>query len=279
MKTAFLVVMYNREIHAAATIQALLNADVFFNGSPLVIWNNGPKQLRNKDCEDLISKGFAVEIRETISNDALSVIYNNFMASVDADQYVILDHDSHLTNEYLSAVLALDNVDIAVPVITSEGAVRSPHIKGVFEGRVFTNDDQLLAIGSGLVLNKSIKSFFITKYKDIFDENYYLYGVDFTFFYRAKALQLIEKIQLIPGFEHSLSRLENETAELARFRRIERSYDFGMTLRYYPTKARIKRFVKYSLHFMLGRCRLSYVDIWKAFVGGKHYRAKNDVLK
>lgn len=277
MKTAFLVVMYNREIHAAATIQALLNAAVFFNGSPLVIWNNGPQLLKNKDCDDLIKKGFVVEIRETILNDALSVIYNSFMASVDADQYVILDHDSCVTNEYLSAVLELENTDIAIPVITSEGAVRSPHINGVFEGRAFTNDDQLLAIGSGLVLNKSIKHFFKTKYKDIFDEHYYLYGVDFTFFYRAKSLRLIEKIKLIPGFEHSLSRLENETEELACFRRLERSYDFGMTLRYYPSKARIKRFIKYSIHFVLGRCHLSYFDIWKALLGGKHYRTKHEV--
>lgn len=277
MKTAFLVVMYNREIHAAATIQALLTADVFFNESCLVIWNNGPKLLKSKDCDDLIKKGFVVDIRETISNDALSVIYNIFMSSVDADQYVILDHDSCVTNDYLSAVFALKNVGIAIPVITSEGAVRSPHINGVFEGRKFTNDDPLLAIGSGLVLNKSIKPFFISKYKDIFDENYYLYGVDFTFFYRAKTLQLIEKTQLIPGFEHSLSRLENETEELARFRRLERSYDFGMTLRYYPTKARIKRFIKYSIYFILGRCHLSYFDIWKALLSGKHYRAKHDV--
>lgn len=279
MKTAFLVVMYNREIHAAATIQALLNADVSFNHSPLVIWNNGPERLKIKNCEDLTQKGFVVEIRETITNDALSVIYNKFMASIDADQYVILDHDSCVTNDYLSAVLSLEDVDIAVPVITSEGSVRSPHINGVFEGRAFTNDDQLLAIGSGLVLNKSIQSFFTAKYKDVFDENYYLYGVDFTFFYRAKALQLIKNIQLIPGFEHSLSRLENEKPELEQFRRIERSYDFGMTLRYYPTKARIKRFIKYSIHFMLGRCRLSYVDIWKALISGKHYRAKNNVLE
>ena len=56
MKTAFLVVMYNREIHAAATIQALLNANVFFNESPLIIWNNGPDLLKNKDCDDLIPK-------------------------------------------------------------------------------------------------------------------------------------------------------------------------------------------------------------------------------
>lgn len=275
MKTAFLVVMYNREINTALTIESLMCSPLSFHGSRLVIWNNGPSLLSDTQCTKLEDKGFVVELRQTIENMALSRIYNSFMSTVDADQYVILDHDSQVSTEYLSAVFMLKDTVIAVPIITSDGIVRSPHIQGVFEDRAYNNRDALVAIGSGLVLGQSLKTIFFSKYSDIFDEHYYLYGVDFTFFYRAKILGLIEKVQLIPGFEHGLSRLEKEAIDVAKFRRIERSYDFGLTLRFYPTKARIKRFIKYSLHFMLGRCHLQYSHICKAFITGKHYRDMN----
>lgn len=272
-KTAFLVVLYNTELADSTTVQTLLKSHLEFNNSTLVLWNNGPSPLKDQTLEPLRQKGFEAQLRETLSNIALSKIYNDFMSSVEADKYVILDHDSKVNDEYLAEALSNRAIDIGVPVITSNGKVRSPQIYGEFENRPYTNDDPLVALGSGLILGKSIQHDFLKKYGTIFDEHYYLYGVDFTFFYRARKLGLISKVTLIPGFEHSLSRLETESEELAKFRRIERSYDFGMSVRYYPTKARLKRLVKYSIYSALGRCHLSYFHIIKALLTGKHYRA------
>ena len=114
----------------------------------------------------------------------------------------------------------------------------------------------------------------------VFDERYYLYGVDTTFFLRFNNLNCSDKARVIKGFNHSLSRLEIESSSNKRFRKVERSYDLGLTLRYYRSCREIifdivKVFGSSILKMILKRENAFYLrHVFIALLVGKHYRDK-----
>jgi len=117
------------------------------------------------------------------------------------------------------------------------------------------------------------------KYGQVFNQRFYLYGVDTTFFYRVFNSRLISKIKIINGFEHSLSRLEVESDKVKAFRRLERTYDLGISLRYYYSWPKIVYFVfKFTFTHIKNRIlkkdtSLYYKHFIKAIVTGTHYRS------
>ncbi|MNE26170.1 hypothetical protein D3C80_1195250 [compost metagenome] len=99
--------------------------------------------------------------------------------------------------------------------------------------------------------------------------------MDTSFFIRLNKLALTEKLQSMPGFEHSLSRLETESKEVKLFRKVERSYDFGLTLRHYPSSSLLIVAVKQVLLWPFGRNRITISKALKVFITGRHERCES----
>lgn len=67
-----------------------------------------------------------------MNNLPLSVIYNRFIKSYDSDFYVILDHDSCISSEYVDYIKDInDQLFIGLPKITMNGIPRSPCVDGL----------------------------------------------------------------------------------------------------------------------------------------------------
>lgn len=280
---AILVLLYNKEIESSETLQSIIKSKLTFSNAKIVVWNNGPYSLINKDVSVFDLKGYSVVIRETLNNESLSVIYNSFISESLAKKYIILDDDSTLNEDYISASNILEPSQIGMPVIKNMGQTTSPKInkKVSYPGIVIKNSDKVTTIGSGLVLGEGVVRDLIKSYGAVFDERFYFYGIDTTFCFRVFDSKMTDRIRIISGFEHRLSRLQSEE-ELTEFRRLERSYDLGLTLRYYNYKSlgsnvnKIRKLLFQSLFsfFSNKKSKISFIYFCKAFLTGKHYRNK-----
>jgi hypothetical protein len=276
-ETAILILLYNKGISSCKTINTLLESDIQYPNTKLVIWNNGPEQLKNRDIGSLEGLGYDVDIEETLNNESLAVIYNRFLANYCADKYILLDDDSVLNAEYILASSGSKSSEISMPIISSEGKVQSPQIDGqpYCQEIELTLESKVITIGSGLVIGTDIVNNLKEDYNYVFDERFYLYGVDTTFCLRLFNSKLIKKIKIIPGFSHSLSRLSSESKAKSDFRMMERSYDLALTLRYYATIFVLISIIKKLLGNCIGRKKqISFPYVLKAFYQGRHYRDK-----
>ena len=109
--TAILVLLYNKEIEKSNTINSLVTSNCLFENSKILIWNNGPNSIKEDGVIPLLDLGYEVEIKETLNNESLSVIYNEFIDSIKSDKYIILDDDSALSSDFITAA-AKSDVDI-----------------------------------------------------------------------------------------------------------------------------------------------------------------------
>lgn len=279
-QTAILVLLYNKEIFESNTITSLIKSDVSYSDAKVVIWNNGPVELKNKNCSVLSDLGYTVTIIETINNESLAVIYNRFIQETDAAKYILLDDDSELSKEFINASAASQSCHLSLPIISSEGKVQYPSIdrkRYSLATKIYPNS-KVTTIGSGLVIGQDIADALKQRYNNVFDERFYLYGVDTTFCFRLFESDLIKYVKIISGFDHSLSRLGTENSKMTKFRRIERSYERGLKLRYYvPLPKAIYLLLKTGSSVLQRLCmgkryQVSFLYVLKAFVSGKHYR-------
>jgi len=281
-ETAILVLLYNKEIVESNTVTSLIESDVNYSNTKVVIWNNGPNELKSKDCANLIALGYSVTIVETINNESLAVVYNRFLQETEAAKYILLDDDSALSNEFINASAASKSCHVSLPIISSEGKVQYPSVdrKRYSSNTKVNANSRVTTIGSGLVIGQDIADALKQRYKNVFDERFYLYGVDTTFCLRLSESDLIKHVQIISGFDHSLSRLGNESSKMTTFRRVERSYERGLKLRYYVPLPRalfllLKTGTSVLQRLCMGkRYQVSFFYVFKAFVLGKHYRDK-----
>ncbi|MDN2663506.1 hypothetical protein OW492_08960 [Psychromonas sp. 14N.309.X.WAT.B.A12] len=281
-ETAILVLLYNNQPNESKTLNSLLSSVVHYLNAKLVIWNNGPKSFKKTEVALYRNLGYEVFFEETLHNESLAVIYNRFLSCYDAKRYIFLDDDSNLTAPYILASCKSEVTCISLPIISFKNQVVYPKIqkKPYYFGINITGKSKVISIGSGLVIGRDFAVFMKKNYGNVFDERFYFYGVDTTFFLRIFYSKLTSRINIIPGFIHSLSRLEKESKELKKFRRIERSYEQALILRYYRKKpvatfllikhllSVIKRF------FFKQENRISIFSLYKAFFTGKHYRIK-----
>lgn len=279
IKGSLLIVLYNKDIRQSKTITSIIQSKVHFSGYKLVIWNNGPRRLVSKDVKCLEEKGFDVEIVETVSNISLAVLYNKFISMTKAERYVILDDDSTLNDLYLEAVKDSNKDALTIPIVTSGGKPRSPIVDGKCNQMEVNPDSQVAAIGSGIIIGRKLIDSIHIEYNTVFDERFYLYGVDSTFFIRVCSLLNRPLIDIINGFEHSLSRLEDEGEELKQFRRRERACDCALTLRYYSRSKFISYLKLLKMLFVLTlkevrreKTNINLVTYVKCALSGKHYR-------
>lgn len=283
-KIAILVVIYNKELNESETLQSLSRIGTYEDNVKVVLWNNGPSPLKSRCVKNFEKTGYNFEFKETIHNESLAVIYNQFLSICDAEKYILLDDDSSITSCFIKDSSVCSYSDVGMPIITSHGKIRTPTINGVAYsyGHRLDSTSKVFTIGTGLVIGREIVEVLKNAYGDVFDERFYLYGVDTTFCLRINETGLTNKVKFIDGFEHSLSRLEDEPSRVKNFRRKERSYDLGLMLRYYhsPKKA-IKIFLEVfavaAKRSLLNQERKVYIfDLCLAFISGKHYRNINN---
>lgn len=273
MRIRILVVLYGCTPSQSETLNSLYAGLGFLDNVELVVWNNGPSLLSENDCALVYERFPDSSVVQTINNISLAAIYNNFIDDCIADYYVILDHDSTLTESYLAELKSLTEPGVYVPVITMGGVPQSPRNQKKFSPGPFTDEDCPVAIGSGMVLSHEILIQTKKAFGSIFDERFVLYGVDTTFFYRIHKLGISSQIRVVSGFNHSLSRLEKEGETISKFRTKERAYDLGLTLRYYPAVGIYADFLKYILKFIVGRGFASFIFFaLVALLCGRHYR-------
>jgi len=264
MKTIFIVLLYNKKISESTTLQTLLSTnECNLIESGLVIWNNGPNPIFEDVEQSLKEKWHSVELIQTLDNQPLSHIYNQIIECNSAEKYVFLDDDSQLTEQYVATVTST-HAAVAVPAISAQGQFRSPTVSGVFKPSPYLATDKVIAIGSGISVRADIAQQLKSHYGDVFDSRFALYGVDTTLFLRLHHLGLSEQVEMIDGFEHSLSRLESESREMSNFRQVERAYDFGLTVRHYMPSIKAFYILPMQLvKFALGK--LSWLQL-KSFI-------------
>jgi len=280
LETAILVLLYNKEMKDSSTLNSLIKSTAQYSNAKIVIWNNGPNKLNTVNSQALIGLGYQIEVIQTVTNDSLAVIYNRFISDNKANKYVLLDDDSELSEEFIQASALSKPEHLSLPIITSNGKVQYPSIdrKRYSSEATIKDSSRVTTIGSGLVLGINIVNALNEYYDSVFDERFYLYGVDTTFCLRVNQSNQVKNIQLISGFDHSLSKLESESTKMNNFRRIERSYERGLKLRYYvPLPRAIFLLLKTgtsALKMRLGgkKYQVSFLYVLKAFLSGKHYR-------
>ncbi|MFH6572544.1 glycosyltransferase family 2 protein [Aeromonas caviae] len=271
MKTVILILLYNKSISESETLLKLYKSSVDTTSVSLIVWNNGPSSI-SLELEYLNQDRWgSVGLIQTLDNKPLSYIYNQVIELYPAERYVFLDDDSQLTETYLMA-MASSNAGVAVPAILSHGEYRSPTVSGKFNPGPYQVTDKVIAIGSGIGVRHDIAQKIKNHYGDVFDSRFALYGVDTTFFLRLHQLGLSDQVEMIDGFEHSLSRLESESQAMSRFRQVERAYDLGLTMRHYtPWEQAIFVIFKQAVKLTLGKLTwLQFVALCKAFKTGRH---------
>lgn len=280
MSLSILVVTYNCSMERSQTIHSLLTSKVGFDGVRLCFWNNGPKEIPvpTDTLAALGEKGFEVTIKQTPWNAPLSWIYNFFIEKNPADRYVILDHDSILSEEYLKCLMEDEGIFLGLPIVKIKGVSRYPSVQDKFSIGPYGKEDKVRSLGSGLLISQKAIDAVRSSYGDVFDENYALYGVDTSFLQRVQEVELSGKLQCIPCIEHSLSDFEEEKKEVKSFRKIERSYAFGLHLRYYPTKKRLHKLIRQAFKSLLGKNKILITKAIKAFIQGRHERCKQAKL-
>ncbi|MCP5961216.1 hypothetical protein NL379_28800, partial [Klebsiella pneumoniae] len=78
------------------------------------------------------------------------------------------------------------DIDIELPKIISmsDNVQYYPLVNGAIEQKdgIISNAKEIFSIGSGLVISKGVKLYFIENKMELFDSHFALYGVDFSFF-------------------------------------------------------------------------------------------------
>lgn len=281
---SIVVVLYNCEIRDSITLAGINEANVYFEQSNLVIWNNGPKKLQDSNTEHLKGTGFNITIEETVENKSLAEIYNAFIQKYPAKHYVILDDDSSITGDYLKHLKTLKNEQVVYPIILSNGKPCSPKInrkklpRGVQLKDIKLNDnDKVEAIGSGLIISHELVNSIRSQYDDLFDERFYIYGVDTTFCWRVASVLAPSQITIVDGFSHSVSRNDDEPKAVKLFRQIEKANSKGLKIHHYKSKF-IKWFKTIQLLALL-LIPFYRTDVNKqyllALLTGIHYNKRN----
>ncbi|HHO0201192.1 TPA: hypothetical protein ACRR39_002980 [Klebsiella quasipneumoniae] len=239
MKKITLVVIYNKQIEDSTTIKSLLLSD--YSGD-LYIFNNGPDAINvSSSCLDLLQgKCSVINIAEDVNNRPLSTIYNDFLNTGDYDFYYLFDDDTMIPPNFFATGQHIE-YDLSLPIIVS--ARTGDTVYPIINNKVFAEDDfpfnesdEVISIGSGLMINKSL----ILKFENIgikpFDERFALYGVDYSLFRRLPFLKragYAVRMGVSGMLHHSLSSEENN---ISAFRKRERLIDLILTKLHYSRR-------------------------------------------
>ena len=153
--------------------------------------------------------------------------------------------------------------------------MRSTHVNGSYSTGSYESKCTFRAIGSGITLTRGTLDLISKRYNTPFDENFVFYGLDSTFFFRLQKLELTSIVKPLGQLKHSLSMFENKSPKASSFRKLERSYDLGLCLRYCPTAKLLTYNLKVILRATFTESLIDPATVIKAFQTGKHYRSRS----
>ncbi|MEP9886850.1 hypothetical protein [Klebsiella sp. GG_Kp178] len=281
MKTIVTVILYNKQLDESKTLLQLLNMD--YQNYDLVVVNNGPYEITpNCDFMSLLMDKLAnVDIKEYLENKPLSHIYNLILKNKCYDRFIFLDDDSTLDTLFFTKLDAYykDNVDLQIPLIyeITDNNLYYPLIKAkptfLDDGEIISVRQDILSIGSGVVIYKKLVDKFNKLNLELFDNRYALYGVDFSLFRRMKLMSQREdfNIQIVSYIQHSLSRTTNEVNP---WRHKERLIDSAISIRFYSKNlfASILRIIKLALKEIMAFRLRNVAIVLSTYFSGKHPR-------
>lgn len=274
-KGTLLIVIYNKSILESTTLSSLIQYPKSLHNIDLLIWNNGPNEVDSSLPKKYQDKFASVTIHQTLHNVSLSKIYNQALKHKNNTFCIILDDDSTLTENYLDVAVNADDGLCLVPILTNNGEIQSPTVN---KEKISTTGNpeslkKFRAAGSGVIIGQHFADKVKQVYGSTFDERFLLYGVDMTFFMRVEAANLLSRVRVVPGFEHSYSRLENKKNSLSEFRIKERSYDEGLRVRYYKSKPSLLLYT-FKLIKKIALKKENKIEkyILDAILTGQHYR-------
>lgn len=251
MKTVVVVILYNKLPSESKTLESLGNS--LYKRYKLIIVNNGPKHVDLADHLYLKNKFDDVIINNYIWNKSLSKIYNEVIDKyyIDIDRFIILDDDSYLDINYFDYLESSYSLDLDLQIPRIKEISNNKYYYPMVDYKVFSPIDKTYmpdiydkfyhTIGSGLVIYKLMIEKFKEYKMDIFDENFYLYGVDVSLFNRIyflrKNFNIKFKTQVVGEILHSLS---DVSSDMNTWRYRERLCDQVLTHLFY-SKSSIKK--------------------------------------
>ena len=212
-KVCFLVVIYGKDFWDSSTFLSLEKYSKY-KEIEVYIHNNGPNSLINSFNSN--SERFynfkKISFFENLNNQSLSSIYNFFIdKTMLYDRRVILDDDTVLNDSFISKIFDLAYYDLELPkifeitnnkqyfpLLSNEILLYERDISDIGGGVI-------LSAGSGLVISKKIVDIFVQEKLSLFDQNFFLYGVDYSFFLRLYKIQKKKKYKLIIHSESTIS--------------------------------------------------------------------------
>lgn len=163
----FCVVLYNRKISYSETINSLSkNLSALGLNYEVIVFNNGPDEVGYEELPSFF------RVHQVLINGSLSKLYNKTISLYQANKYVFLDDDTHVTLDYLKEISSLD-FKVLFPKIFCDGVLHYP---------VFLNNG-VQSITSGLAISHSAIQEISAVNGFVFDEAFDLYGIDTAFCY------------------------------------------------------------------------------------------------
>lgn len=251
MNTLIVVILYNKKTKDSKTLESLARNS--YKDYKLIIVNNGPEFIEpiNDTYLKLHFKNFSVE--NYVWNKSLSCIYNetikNYYSII--DRFILLDDDTIVDDIYFKELISFYSKDIDLQIPRIKEVTNNLYYYPLINYRVFEKESGVIlpdigetfyhSIGSGLIIYKSLIDKFYNENMTLFDERFYLYGVDVSLFNRMYNLRKIKSIyfhtQVSGELLHSLS---EATGEITSWRYKEKLYDSTLTHLLY-SKSKFKK--------------------------------------
>lgn len=257
MHTLITIIIYGKRPIESLTLNKLL--ELKYDNYQLLLVNNGPELIEPNDSflESFSIKKNKVLIINYTDNKALSFIYNMVLNDYEKyDRFVFFDDDSDIDDGFFESINATYNnkVDLQLPLIFDNDNAYYPIIDGViYSDEKSANEkigkyNDLFSIGSGLIIYSNLVKKFQQRNMKLFDDNFALYGVDYSFFRRIAILKKKHQedvnVVISSKINHSLSRTSNEYSS---WRHKERLLDIVLTQRYYSKGISISTLILFKL--------------------------------
>ncbi|MGL4446937.1 MAG: glycosyltransferase family 2 protein [Aeromonas sp.] len=289
MKKTFLIIFYNKSWFESDTLNSLIRSEVDFSECELVLWNNGPQINNSNDLAGIKSKFKQIITYQSQINFSLSRIYNYVIERHADDYLIILDHDTGLSDQYLTDVVAYSGASLAVPRVVlknnnpqREELYNSFNLPTIYDSHHTTPllpKARIETVGSGLVISRQLLDNIKNVYGDYFDPRFAFYCADLSFLTRISELAVANEVVFIREIYHSLSEFEQESAEKIAFRIKQKSIGRALLIRehYFLSFVKWKRLYKQLDKILTIGCSKtqshSRFDLWvmlRYFFIGRH---------
>lgn len=225
-----LIVLYKKNIQESESLQSILQSDYDFSQYKLVIWDNSPVKMLDKQDFEVINEKICVDYIHNSRNESLSIVYNEVVEKYEKTySFIILfDHDTLIPSDFFyKTETAVSRVSrkcrLILPKVKANSALVSPAKLYWFYGRRlekissgYMNSKNKTAITSGMIIDMHL---FLDGFR--YDTALNFYGIDnyFMEFYAEKYplfyvldVELNHSLDFFNGnesFERHLERFQN----------------------------------------------------------------------